>query len=330
MGCCGNVRQIDEGYEKLIENVLTNFPLCQYSEKYCLSQFNSCEKEYNTNRKLFHSKKTNTVKEYSEDKYYQVIETLYNLKYPPCLKDRKAERISNKSKDLTTDLISVNQQELITKPVGSIYLAMSPDYNGLFDCIIKGKPKGSFALFILGFTKDDLPSKIEQFVKIFEHSDLSPNITNFQMVMQAYALLNLNFSLKLFDWIQANKSKLFYDEISREFQIKLDSFTIDQWMNYNRCLLERRSDQSLKFSLQYSKMLYYILTNEVTEQDFESHKENLLNIKVGNEDPDAVLSSFESFNHYEFIEADISLLTALEPNLFDFIQIRPKLNSFGI
>lgn len=329
MGCCENVRQIEETHEKLIISVLTSFPLCQFNSKYCLSQFNSCEKEYNSNRKQFHSKKTNTVKEYYEDKYYQVIESLYNVKYTSNLKDRKTDRVNLKSKESIQIDSSVNQQEASAKPIGSLYLAVSPDYNNLFDSIIKNKPKGSYALFIMGFTKESLPIKIEHFLRVFEYSDMSPNIINFQIILQAYAMINLSFSLKLFDWIQSNKSKMFYDEINREFHVKLDSNVMDQWMNYNRGLLEKRSDQSMKFSIHYSKMLYYILSKEVTEEEFESHKENLINIKVGDEDPEDILNEFRNFTHYEFNETDINLLTIIEPNLFDFALIRPKLNSFG-
>lgn len=336
MGCCESNHQNSETFEQLIVIVLQHFPLIKYSIRECVSIFNCCETEF-TGKKQFKVKGSTSIKEYSEYKYNQVIQTLLNLNDTTVQEDKRLDRgsvknrtLKSQSKILDLSLVPLDSSQTIDcakSATNILFNAITPDYSNLFDSALKNKPKAMFTLFALGFTKDDIQGKVEYFFKIFEYADMAPNTTNFQAVLQAFALINLNFSFLLCDCMQLNKSKSFCEEMKSKFNLNIKTLQIEDWLNYNHNLQKKRYKQSLSFSVAYSQMLYYILKNEITEFEFELHREKLMNQTVDFKQIKLILEEYSTINHYEFNEADISLLLKCEPQLFEFSKIRPKLIS---
>lgn len=336
MGCCESLNEKNETFETLILSVLKLYPMSKRSIRECVSIFNCCETEFSSSKKQFLVKGSTFVREYSEDKYNQVIQLLFNINHnviePQEKKSEKTSltiRSSKRSRIIDLSLIPSDTSSTLhnlSKNVSLVYYAITPDYNGLFDSIVlKNKPKALFTLFALGFTNDDVAVKSEYFMKVFKYSDLVPNTSNFQVVLQAFTLINLNFSTKLCDCFHRHKSKLFVEEVGNEFNTHLSTFPFDDWLEYNRELIKKRYKLSLDFSLYYSQMLLYILKNEITEVEFEQHKPTLMNQLLDNQKTLQILEEFNKLNHYEFNESDISLLLNCEPHLFDFMMIRSKL-----
>lgn len=343
MGCCitGKVEN-EEVYEKFMKAIFTSIPVSQHSARYCLKQFNVCEKEFGTRRYSVSplSKgplSTSTIKEYSETKYYQILELLYNMRCP--YSPKKAEtkrdipRSQSRSKEyigeITSTLYSYDNATAENSTSTTLYYAISPDYNSLFDSIIIGKPKSSFLLFVLGFSKDSAAAKAEIFFKILEYANLQPTLSSFQILAQAYILLNLNFSLQLYDCIQKNKNKCFLEDVATELNIKLNNQSLDQWAEYNAGLIKSRASRALLFSLVLSQVLAHIVEDKVSQVNVDNYSKTA-RVILNDTDVQELKNMLKSKGDLPINESSITLLAQIEPYIFDTAQLAGMLRMLTI
>lgn len=343
MGCCNSESESNhETYELFIKSILSSIPISNYSFSYCLKQFMGCEKGFRSSRVSITAgtcKNNSQINEYSETKYYQILEILYNMKCPKVPKSperrekREISRTLSKSKDViinelvsTMNLTSFPEDSNVSS---SLYYIISPDYDSLFDNILVGNPKSSFMLFVLGLTNDSSEGKAEAFMKILNISNLTTNILSFKTVLESYLLLNLNFSLQLFDCVCKLKSQLFYEEIKTEFNVKLNQGSIDKWAEYNVDLKKNRISRAKIFSMMISKELIYIIENTST---LSKQKERNLEFReIGNDSyfKDLKVEIYEKVN-LEFDQMHLQLLLDFEPDIFNSAKLVSILKSLSV
>ena len=346
MGCCSSNNNIQElNYEKLISHVFSSIPISKHSGQYCLSQFLTCEKEISRKTVNQVSKeKNNIIREYSEDKYYQVLEFLYNMKnnysdlsqitdkqkkssvmlLPRKTEVKKKQFNRFASGELKINLELVDKSEFyLNKPINKIYYSITPDYNSLFDSIIKNKPKSSFIIYILSFSNDEMSKKAELFMELFQSSELKCTLTSFQSLIQSYALLNLNFSYSLLEVIQMNNKLV--NEISKEFNIRISNLDIEQWQECNNQLVKRKFEIANKFALLITRELMMILVNNVSFKDLESNPEKPRRNSIDNLSIIDTCDQILKNNGLSLTCDDIITLNMMHPYLFNANMLRKVL-----
>lgn len=343
MGCCNSNQTIQEDYEKVTSEILKTIPLYGKSCNYIMSQFITCEKDIG-NRKT-HSL-NNKVKEYSEAKYYKILEFLYNMKFPTHVGGLQSsnqlttmkhpiKRGSMKSVGRSeTLLVHLEVEEEKTNTIykesllNKLYFSITPDYNQLFDSVFKAKPKSNFMLFIIAFTKDSLDKKADFFIQILEEAGLKSNFTTFQTIMLHYALMNYNYSSQIYECINSNKSKPLFDKISTEFGVKFSHSSIDTWGDYNSFLQKKKYAKSNNFALHITKELLAIVLENITPTNIADFKPS---IKKPFDDLSviALCELFLKHNNITITPQDIHTLLLLNPYLFDAAKLRKILNDFS-
>lgn len=343
MGCCNSEGGSNpEIFETFIKSILCSVPITQYSFSYCLKQFMGCEKGFGSSRLSVSGtacKSNNIINEYSESKYYQVLELLYNMKCPyspknPERRDKKEiSRTLSKSKDViinslisTMNLTSFPNESNVST---SLFYVISPDYDSLFDNILVGNPKSSFMLFTLGLTNDSTKSKAEAFLKILSLSNLEPTISNFKTVLESYLMLNLNFSLQLFDCVYKSKSQLFYEEIKTEFNVKLNQNSIEKWAEYNAELRKNRASRAKIFSMMITKELIYIIENIKTVPSLKERNIELREISNDSFFKD-LLAEIDHKKNLEVEQTHIEVLLDFEAYIFNSGKLVSVLKSLSV
>jgi hypothetical protein len=354
--CCNTSKPIkqDLNYESLIKSILINHPLTKYSGREVLEKFMTCEKEYNNRPKEVNGnveEKIRVIKEYSEEKYLKVLEDLYKMTISESLSPQKEmKRKSNRTLS-GKGLLNLNQSRIScasstaisyindgqskdftysNKRINQVYIQITPMYNNLFDSLIINKPKSSFILFIISFTKETIEEKSRLFFEILNSADLLNCVISFYTIIQVYILMNINISNKLLLCVNKNFSESFSTELIKEFNCRLSNSDIIQWMERNDLL------NNIKFSI--SKRLSEIYTTElinIVVRRGNSKKISVVSIGNG--------SNFQSFNkkfpsevdfkdtiesnkYLEILDCDIMELILRFPFLFDSSKFREELN----
>lgn len=345
MGCCNLVesKHDQEVYQQFILEFLGTFPLTQHSGKHCLQQHFSSVQPFSIRRQstLTSIYSMGNCLNSSENRYNESLELLYNIANPnsnQTVKEKKLTNIIEGRKETSRSNTTRTRDELNSESpftegnkietkknvsIGSIYYSITPDYNTLYDSIIKGKPKSSYILFILGFCKDVPKLKAELFIQVFENAGLTLTIFNFRYVIQIYFLMQLDFSFQLYDCLYSNKSKMFLEEVNVEFGIKLNPDAMNQWYDYNFQLKKQRMSLSSKLSKLFSHILMFIVSYKVEPSNFEQYKYQILEIY------DASKSSqkLEEVDcaHKEFSIDDIGCLLLFEPSIFNSKELRLRI-----
>lgn len=355
--CCNSSKPIkqDLNYETLIKSILLNHPLTKYSSREVLEKFMTCEKEYNSRPKEINGntdEKTRVIKEYSEEKYLKVLEDLYKMTIisESLSPQKEMKRKSNKtlsgkgllnlnhsrmSAASSTAISYINEGQsngftYSNKRINQVYIQITPMYNNLFDSIIINKPKSSFILFIISFTKETIEEKSRLFIELLNSADLLNCVISFYTIIQVYILMNINISNKLLFCVNKNFSEGFCNELIKEFDCKLNNSDIIQWMERNDLL------NNIKFSI--SKKLSEIYTTELISIVLKrGNSKKISVVSYGN------TSNFQSFpkkfpleidfketiesNKYlEIVDSDIEDLILKFPFLFDGSKFREELN----
>lgn len=348
MGCCNLIKSKhdQETYEQFILEFLSTFPLSQHSGKHCLQQYFSSSQPYSIRRQstLTSIYSMGNCFNSSENRYNESLELLFNIANP-CLgkldNDRRLTYVNDGKKEIsrsntTRTRDDVNTEYALTegnkseakKSINSIYYSVTPDYNSLYDSIIKGKPKSSFILFILGFCKDSPKIKAELFIQVFDNAGLILTVSNFRYVIQVYLLMQLDFSFQLYDCLYSNKSKLFLEEVNAEFGIKLNPEAMNLWYDYNLQLKQRRKSLASKISQLFANILVFIVNFKVECSSFEQYKNQIFELY------DASKSSIdkvevEENDQIEFNVDHIACLLLFEPSIFNSKELRIRIESMN-
>lgn len=348
MGCCTRSFHSETNYEKFLSEFFQKFPLMKHTGVYCLNQFILCEKESTRNTVNLVGKE-NKLKEYSKDKYYEVIERLFSVRI---IKEKeensnKNEILMNRNshfkvqnKNYLSNIpiqIEENSEDQQGTEIKRIYLSITPSFNSLYDLILKNKPKHSFILFLLPFIKDNLFSKAKFFLKLFD-SDFPPVLTSFQTIISSYALMIINFQYILYECIESNYSLKLMDQIEKEFNIRLNFLDLNQWNESNISMLHQKTEISNKFSMSLTKeLLSIVISNKENVEKARRLRIDLKEVfteKRINFKRDAIETSekfvFLSQNGFEITLDDISLLIEKHNYLFDASKLRRVLIEFDV
>lgn len=350
MGCCNlNLNKQDlEVYEQFILEFLSTFPLTQHSGKHSLQQHFSNMQPYSVRR---HSTLTslNSMSNCiysSENRYNESLELLYNIPYPNSSRQngkRSAIGVHMKRKETSKPNLTRTRDELNSEfefpernntetsknvSISSLYYSITPEYNCLYNSFIKGKSKSNFILFLLGFSKDCPKMKSELFMQIFENAGMAQTISNFNYVIQIYLLMQLDFSLQLYGFLYANKSKLLLEEVNAEFGIKLNSDAMNQWYDYNLQLKHQRVNLSSKLSKLFANILKFVCNYKVKASNYEQYKDEI-SVLYDFSSPAFKIENEEDNDQIEFSLDDISCLLLFEPSIFNSHELRPRIAKFS-
>lgn len=364
MGCCASGKpDVDYEFEQIINQVLTDFPLSSCNSKFCRQQLKTAEVEVRNQRKTA-SKKNSTNKqdinfEYSEEKYYIVIEFLFNMIHPDKkLKDsiirttlditknstkilgNKFESntrslqikpdesyIDDRNKEQFEDKVNQSYQvsNSIQSPLNRLYFSIAPSFNDLFDRILKDKPESSFLLFVIGFTKEEPRKKADMLLTIAECGGIKFNIFNFEKMIRNYIEYHLSISRSLLDCISNHKELI--PLIAENFRVRLDDFSMKEWQEYNASIEPKKSILAEKFTFIITKELLSIIRSNASsdklEQYINNHKGNLDHL------PHIDVCEMIIKHKQDIIDVDsLVVLLMIHPYLFKAAELRKQLINF--
>lgn len=264
MGCCISGGS-DSEYSKLVVGILRTNPVCEYSIRHCKLMIKASS---DSELKRPERRSTKTLpymcKDLSltEDDYAKRIQSLFKIKLSisePGVFRKKLNRSSSRStifkmmsfKELKKESILFDGSE-VQDTVSSIIeeeqsqlskleSAIIPTYTEISDQLIKDRPEGSFYLFLVGLCKDTSESKCKLFIDICESAGQKLNLKLFESIIQSYIQLHISFNFKIHASLASNRSGAFFKEVQSKFDIRLNSDALENWEDYNKKLILKRS-----------------------------------------------------------------------------------------
>lgn len=349
MGCCNNSNSSSlPSYNSLIFHILKSHPMRNLAWKDCRNEYVSyCKQpQLNSITTICKSKSHKVVsaglllpEKIIEQNYISAIEKLYNFK---CETDinilfnaPKASKSVNNivgntlKKEIEAALRGLDEKgsdfllfedPSHDKPINTLFLSITPTYNDLFDTLIKDKPESSFLLFTLGFCKDNFSSKSSLLLKICETAGLKANIINLKLLLQTYLEFNIAISQRVLNALRSSDRSIdLIDSIQTEFEIRIDKFVIDEWIEYEAALALRKTSISSSIAFKVSKELLNIIITGTTLASLDDYKQNSIN-KLDN------LSLVEigelMLSNSIVLEDQLTTLQTLHPYIFNVEELQ--------
>lgn len=339
MGCCTTNlpnSSINYKFEDVISELLSRFPLTNYSGNYIKSQFETVQKNLNEDDKIKVKKEKGF--QFNDNDYYVVIEFLYQIRHPEKNLKNSILKMTNNLENLrnismntnnlsssslvyTKDQVQTQNQTQI-ELINKLIYAITPNIIELHDKIIKDKPKSSFLLFAIGFSKDDKKKKYELLNSLVEASGQRFTLSALKSIIQKYIQINLNFSIQLLDCILKEMRLMNVTSLTSMNLVEVD---ITDWHDYNIYLSSRIQKISQEFAFNILKDLLIIVKTDSKEKSMPANEfitknkakfDNLSYIEVN-----------EMINLYKdpISENDFVYFLSIHQYLFSSSQLRKEL-----